>query len=234
LRYACNDGAEQIDAWIDGATGLILKWSITGGPVGTYEDERPNLTFEMLSLELDPTFAPGTFEFTPPPDAVDVADIASDKWSLFGFGQGDVVPTWTGPLISGDGTFTLEDVQGGPALVLLWASWDESGLTAISEFAALSDIWSTDVAFVSVSIWDDPEATRNIVNRGGFTFPTVSCLLDDGNVCSPEIVDELWGFNAWLPVGWVLLDEGGRAVDVFVEESTLDEISAALAAVTGS
>jgi hypothetical protein len=234
LRYACSDGAEEIDAWIDSATGLVLKWSITGGPVSVDLAERPHLTFEMLSLELDPTFAPSTFVFVPPPDAVDVADIPFDKWSLFGFGQGDVVPTWTGPLISGDGTFTLEDVRGRPALVLLWASWDESGLTAISDFAALSDIWSTDVAFVSVSIWDEPEATRNVINRGGFTFPTVSCLLDDGTGCSPGYVSELWGFNAWLPVGWVLLDEGGRAIDVFVAESTLDEISAALAAVTGS
>jgi hypothetical protein len=56
----------------------------------------------------------------------------------------------------------------------------------------------------------------------------------DGNACSPGYVYELWGFNGWLPVGWVLLDEGGRAVDVFGPESTLDEISAALAAVTGS
>jgi hypothetical protein len=235
LRYACTDGTEQIEGWIDEATGLVLKWSITGGPVAVDMAERPHLDFELLSLELDPTFAPSTFEFTPPPDAVDVADIPFDKWSLFGFDQGDVVPTWTGPLISDDGTFTLEDVQGRPALVLLWASWDDSGLTAISEFAALSDIWSTDVAFVSVSIWDEPKATRNVINRGEFTsFPTVSCLLDDGNLCSPGYVSELWGFNAWLPVGWVLLDEGGRAVDVFVAESTLDEISAALAAVTGS
>jgi hypothetical protein len=234
LRYACIDGAEQIDAWIDAATGLILKWAITGGPVSTYEDERPNLTFEFLSLELDPTFAPGTFEFAPPPDAVDVADIPFDKWSLFGFGQGDVVPTWTGSLVAGDDTFTLEDVQGRPALVLLWASWDDSGLTAISDFAALSEVWGTDVAFVSVGIWDEPEATRNVVNRGGFTFPTVSCLLDDGTGCSPEYISELWGFNGWLPVGWVLLDADGRVIDVFVAEYSLNEISAALIALTGS
>jgi hypothetical protein len=234
LRYACIDGAEQIDAWIDVGTGLILKWAITGGPVSTYGDERPNLTFEFLSLELDPTFAPGTFEFTPPSDAVDIADIPFDKWSLFSFDKSDVVPTWTGPLIAADGSFALEDVRGRPAVVLLWSSWDDSGLTAINDFAALSDIWSTDVAFVSVSIWDDSRAIRNVVNRGDFTFPTVSCLLDDGNVCKPEIVDELWGFNAWLPVGWVLLDAGGRAIDVFGAEYSVNEISTAIAALTGS
>jgi hypothetical protein len=234
LRYACSDGAEEIAAWIDSATGLVLKWSITGGPVMVDPAERPHLTFELLSLELDPAFPAETFEFTPPPDAVDVADIPFDKWSLFGFGQGDVVPIWTGPLITGDGTFSLEDVRGRPALVLLWASWDDSGLTAISDFAALSDIWSTDVAFVSVSVWDEPEATRNVVDRGGFTFPTVSCLLGDGTGCSPGYVSELWEFNGWLPVGWVLLDADGRAIDVFGPENTLDEISAALAAITES
>lgn len=234
LRYVCSDGTEQIEGWIDEATGLVLRWSITGGPVSVDLAERPHWDFELLTLEVEPTFPTGTFEFTPPPDAVDVADIPFDKWSLFGFDQGDVVPTWTGPLVTGDGEIALEDVRGRPALILLWASWDETGLTAIRDFAALADIWGNDVAFVSVGIWDDPAAIRNVVNRGEFTFPTVSCLSDDGNVCSPEQVSELWRFNAWLPVGWVLLDEDGRAVDVFVAENTLEEISAALAAVAGS
>jgi len=246
-RFSCTDGLEQIEAWIDEATGIVLRWSITGGPVMVDLAERPPIDFELLSLEVAPTFKADTFEFTPPPDAVDVvADIPFDKWSQFGFDRGDVVPTWTGPLVTGNGEIALEDLRGRPAMILLWAWWDENGLTAIRDFATLADQWSNDISFLSVGIMSDPDPIRNVVDRGGFTFPTVACFSDSGNGCSPDDVYELWKFYAWVPVGWVLLDEDGRAVDVFVAETVdfegqprtvkwpdLDEISAAIAAVSG-
>ena len=191
----CEGTLDTWDLWVDPETGLVLKLqSSRPGRPGWPDD------FEVIGLDYQPIFTTATFAVVHPldlPPAVDVERLPL----LNDLERGAQAPTFSGPLLGG-GSFDLQELRGRPVLVLLWADWCPPCTGTLPAFQELFEQWSDRVAFVSVlTLQSTPEIATQIIEEGGFTFPVVIDLTDQG----------LWHVEA-VPI-FVLLDSEGKAVD---------------------
>ncbi|MEX0787133.1 MAG: redoxin domain-containing protein [Dehalococcoidia bacterium] len=207
-RPAQHFRCEHSEEWIDAETGLTLK---------LVTDE--NFEIEVTSIEYNPVFPPGIFEFVPPAGAKDLDQLQEDPYNHVDLVQGQVAPSWSGPLLA-DGTFHLDDSRGRPILVFFWADWcDLACFSSFPAFQQAFDRWADRVAFVSVDYAGNPEEAETRLKAGGYTFPVV-------NDSSGEI-GEAWGVEG-VPV-WVLLDAEGRVIEVRIRPQTVEELNKLLA-----
>jgi thiol-disulfide isomerase/thioredoxin len=213
----CVGVRDDLQLWVDAETGLVLR--LTGSRGGF-----PRLStgdFEAIAIEYNPVFAPDTFLVAAPPGVPDAGlddpsdlsegppDFSEPSSSDFGPGitgsegfsipQGEVLPSFTGPLLGG-GTFDLSELRGRPVFLMLWADWCPPCVDNLNAFQALAGQWDDRVEFVSVLTSEStPEFADAIVQEHEFTIPVVI-----------DLTDSLW--NPLSIPNWVLIDSQGRAL----------------------
>lgn len=189
-HLTCEDGFAQL--WLDAETGLILKFL------------SPDSRLEVETIEYEPSFSPDLFEFEPPPDAESAAE-AETPPSATSLAKGDVVATWSGPLLSG-GELGLESLRGKPVAVYFWAGWCSPCIgEPLDSFDSAYKQRAKKVNFVSIS-YDSRNATQNFLDEEGtYQFPIV--IDEEGRVV------EQWGVTGFPTL--VLLDAEGRFLDAF-------------------
>ena len=209
-HVSCTRADHPFEIWFDGEFGLVLRFVS-----GATESE----SSEVTSIEYNPVFPPGIFEFVPPPGARDFEELIEDAYSQVDLVQGEVAPSWSGPLVGG-GTLHLEDLRGRPVLIFFWADWcDLACFSSFPDFQEASQQWADRVAFVSVDFFGSAEEAEKIMQNGGYTFPVV--------VDSSGAVGEAWGLES-VPI-WVLLDADGRVVEIRLGPQALVELNELLA-----
>lgn len=182
-HLSCEAGYQEL--WLDAETGLILR-HVT-----------PESRQEIESIEYNPTFAPGVFEFVPPPGAVEAGNEEPAPAVLE---VGEPVPPWTGTLLGG-GELSLHELRGKPVAVYVWASWCPPCVgDPLESFEGIRRDLRDKIHFVTVAVGDRPESIEAFVAEAGYGFPVV---LDEGS----EIARK-WGIRG-IPV-LVLIDPDGR------------------------
>lgn len=213
----CVGVRDDLQLWVDVETGLVLRLA---GSRGGFP-RRSTGDFEAISIEYNPVFAPDTFRVVAPPgvsdpepddpgDGSEELPDSSEPWSPdFGLNirgsegflipQGEVVPSFAGPLLGG-GTFDLSELRGRPVLVMLWADWCPPCVGSLDAFQTLAGQWDDRVDFVSVlTFGGTPEFAAAVVQEHEFTIPVVI-----------DLTDSLW--NPLSIPNWVLIDSEGRAL----------------------
>jgi thiol-disulfide isomerase/thioredoxin len=205
-RYRTK-GDPIADVWLDAETGIYLKL-VTA-----------DYRLEVTSIEYEPTFEPGTFEFVPPPGAKTIEEVSNEAYRHTSLKQGELAPAWSGPLLDG-GAVELESLRGKPVLVFFWADWcDKACFSSFPAFEQASKQWAGRVEFLSVDFRGSAAEAKKIMEAGGYTFAVV----DD----SAGNVGDAWGIES-VPL-WVLLDADGRVVEVRIKSQSpeqLDELAA--------
>lgn len=234
------------DVWIDAETGQLLRLtrsetdlrSLPEGP--QYEPHplgflflNPGDRVEIASIEYDPAFPPGIFEFVPPEGAREVpvplpqaaspppspSPGAFENTFLV---RGRTAPTWSGRLLDG-GTLDIASLRGRPVLVLFWSDTancpDAICGVSLRQFQRAFEEQKDRIHFVSVELAGSEDATRKVVAQSGYNFPVVFDPTDE--------IGRLWFRSPVFPV-WVLLDAEGRAVDVRWGVLTDREVAALL------
>lgn len=181
------------------------------------EDLGPGQT-KSLSTELGD---PGFYDLACEVNGEVVGSIPFTVGSLVDLVQGQVAPSWSGPLLGG-GTSDLKDLRGQPALVLFVADWCDRACDVLPQFQQASEQWSNQVGFVAVDFSSTSDKVGKNVQEGGYTFPLV--------VDSSGNVGKAWGVEA-VPL-WVLLDAEGRVVEVRLRPQTLAVLNDLLVKVT--
>lgn len=200
--------AVPADIWLDADTGLYLRI------------RTPDFELEVVSIEYEPSFAPGTFEFVPPPGSRDLEAVSQDPYTMTDLVRGELAPVWSGPVLGG-GTLDLEELRGRPVLVFVWADWcDQACFSSFPAFEEVSQERAGDARFVSVDFLGSAEAAKEIMRAGGYAFTVV----DD----SAGKIGEAWGIES-VPV-WVALDADGRVSEVRLGPQTGAELEDMLGA----
>ena len=86
---------------------------------------------------------------------------------------GDAAPSFEAPLLEGDGTLSLSELEGQPVLINFWASWcvpcrDEAPL-----LKSAHERYGDEVAFVGVNIKDARDAAIAFDEEFGLEYPDV-------------------------------------------------------------
>jgi hypothetical protein len=217
------------DVWIDAETGQLLRLarpdnvlrSLPEGP--PYEPNPLGFLFltpgdrvEVASIEYNPVFPPGIFEFVPPEGAREVSLPAASPPPSSTPGafentflvKGLTAPTWTGRLLDG-GTLDLASLQGRPVVVLFWSDTancsDAICGVSLRQLQRAFGEQKDRIRFASVELGGSEDGTRRVVAQGRYDFPVVFDPTDE--------IGRLWFPSPVFPV-WVLLDAEGRAADV--------------------
>ena len=86
---------------------------------------------------------------------------------------GKAVPDFTAPLLGGDGSLTMSDLEGKPVMLNFWASWcgpckDEAPL-----LQAAHERYGDRISFLGVDIRDANSDALEFVAEYGLTYPSV-------------------------------------------------------------
>lgn len=197
-RLSCEGG--YIEVWLDEQTGLVLK---AVGPEAGHE-----LTDLVFNLE----FPPGTFEFTSPPGARSTDEVAQDPYAQVALIQGEQAPSWEVQLLNGE-LLRLEDLQGDPTLILLWADWcppcTEQSLPLLQQ---VHEHTAGTANHLAVDIFGTRELAQEVIAEGGYDFPVA--IDEECPGCPPPAVSAAWSVES-VPI-WVVLDAEGRVVEVLL------------------
>lgn len=92
---------------------------------------------------------------------------------------GDPVPTFSAPLLGGEGTLALADLRGKPVVINFWASWcvpcrDEAPLLREAH-----ETYGDDIHFLGINIKDARSDALAFVDEYDFEYPSVR---DEGQI----------------------------------------------------
>ena len=218
-EYACTrapewnpNEVETVTLNID-ETGRTLRGVLTHT---TEAGEESILTYEIIEIDLNPTFTSDQFEFEcPTQDCRDEATPADPVQHPL---AGQPVPEVTGDLLTG-GTFDIADHRGERVILLLWASWcppctDE--LTTLEEFSATSP----DIAIVTGAVLDQPTDVEAVINDLSLTLPVIDLYTQ--NLTQGNYLADQWS-SSGIPI-LAFIDETGTIVAIHPEARGIDGI----------
>lgn len=199
LRCAFDAGdggvAPGAEAWLDAETGVLLKLTFPNG-----------LRFEVLQIEYDVSFPPGTFSTDPPDGSVPGGPGGGPALDT-GVPLGEEVPIWTLPL-AGGGRFELASLRGGWSVVYVWATWCgetcSGGEPEADPLRAMDEAFvrhGSEIGVVAIAVSDDISAVGDLAEREGYTIPMA---VSDGPPA------DLWG-GLGVPLLVVIDPDGGLA-----------------------
>lgn len=87
--------------------------------------------------------------------------------------SGDPAPDFAAPLLDGDGTLALSDLEGRPVVLNFWASWCAPCEQEAPVLEAAYERYGDDVAFVGVNIRDSRSDALAFASRFGAGYPDV-------------------------------------------------------------
>lgn len=250
----CGDFELWVDAETGLMLKITSHEPLLGGvqpeplPIGLF----PGNTLEVFEIEYDPTFPEGFFQFSPPPGAKSFAEYQAFLKNPFNWTKlvkGEMAPSWSIPRLTG-GSVRLEDLRRKPALILLsdcnevTAGADLGGCVGyLSDFQKAFERRGDRVNFLWVAMaapgWPEEEARPRqleVVSKLGFNFPAaidIPFAERDrvGGILSPRgVVHKVWASDTCgcdAGIYYVLLDSGGRVIDVRIQHQTpkqLDEL----------
>lgn len=217
-------------------------------PIGLF----PGSTLEVVEIEYDPTFPEGFFEFSPPAGAKSAAEQRASLENPFNWTKlvkGEVASSWVVPKLNG-GSIRLEGLRGKSSLVLL-SDCNEitdgadlgSCVGYLSDFQAAFERWGDRVNFLWIGMaapgWPEAEAADRqlrILTKLGVTFPAAIDIpfvenehraLTQGGVQPRGVVHKAWGSDTCgcgTGTYYVLLDSGGRVIDVRIRYQYLEDL----------
>lgn len=92
---------------------------------------------------------------------------------------GDQAPPFEAPLLDGSGTFSLENLEGKPALINFWASWCVPCRDEAPMLKEAYETYGDEIAFLGVNIKDARDDALAFDEEFGLEYPDVR---DEGSV----------------------------------------------------
>ena len=130
---------------------------------------RDVIQYEILEIDLEPSFNPALFEFECPTDGCRDSSLPPDPFIHQMIGQ--VTPPMSGELLRG-GSLDLADHRGERIVFNLWASWCGPCTDELVTLQTLS-AENTDTTFITVLLLDNPSDAMAVVNDLDITMPTL-------------------------------------------------------------
>ena len=180
--------------------------------------QRDVIQYEILEIDLAPSFNLSLFEFKCPTDGCRDSSLPPDPFNHQMIGQ--VAPTTSGELLRG-GSLDLADLRGDRIVFNLWASWCGPCTDELATLQTVSKE-NPDARFITGLVVDNVRDALEVMNDLGISMTT----LDLTEVPTEDSFSDSWGGVSAIPTTFFIDEEG---VIVAVQtiragEETLKEI----------
>ena len=199
------------DVWLDAATGLILQEHVPGFDV------------RVRSIDYNPTFPPGIFQFAAPRGSRSQQNLFNDPYYKTKLAPGKPAPDWQAPKLGG-GSFRPSDLRGKPALLLLESDTCPPGEQVCNVFKPIQQTyekWKNQIGIVWVDLQGTAKEARQLQRYNHLTLPVV---VDDSH---RNVVIKAWNIQGY-PY-WLLLDKHGRVIEARFKPQTTTQLDQLLA-----